>query len=211
MAKISKLLARNKAAAPLETPTDLSDYAVTADGGDYTVHVVVELDPERRMFLLDLWRQQVSADVWVEAFCDLVLKWRPVEWAAESGQIKSSIGPFLNRRMCERGAYVFGRTFPTRFDKAVRAQSIRGRMALHGMIVPTKAPWYPAFRTELLSFPAGKHDDQVDAMGLIGQLLDRMGQGRELPPPKKEEPMLTIGNITVDQYLQSLTPPRFRV
>jgi hypothetical protein len=25
-----------------------------------------------------------------------------------------------------------------------------------------------------LSFPAGKHDDQVDALGLVGQLLDRM-------------------------------------
>jgi hypothetical protein len=26
----------------------------------------------------------------------------------------------------------------------------------------------------LLSFPAGKHDDQVDALGLIGQLLAQM-------------------------------------
>jgi len=39
----------------------------------------------------------------------------------------------------------------------------------------------------LLSFPAGKHEDQVDAMGLMGQLLDTTGRGRELPPPKKEE------------------------
>jgi hypothetical protein len=29
--------------------------------------------------------------------------------------------------------------------------------------------------------PAGKHDDQVDALGLIGQLLDRMGKGTPLP------------------------------
>jgi len=28
-------------------------------------------------------------------------------------------------------------------DKAVRFQSIRGRMALHGLIVPTQAHWYP--------------------------------------------------------------------
>jgi hypothetical protein len=26
----------------------------------------------------------------------------------------------------------------------------------------------------ILSFPAGRHDDQVDAVGLVGQLLDRM-------------------------------------
>ena len=34
-------------------------------------------------------------------------------------------------------------------------------------------------RAELLSFPAGKHDDQVDALGLVGQLLDKMVDGAE--------------------------------
>jgi hypothetical protein len=35
----------------------------------------------------------------------------------------------------------------------------------------------------MLSFPAGKHDDQVDALGLIGQLLDMMTAGRK---PREE-------------------------
>jgi hypothetical protein len=73
--------------------------------------------------------------------------------------------------------------FPTRGDKAVRAQSIRGRMALDGLYVPIHAPWFAEFRSELLSFPAGKHDDQVDAIGLVGQLLDKMANG--LVPEKK--------------------------
>jgi hypothetical protein len=30
-------------------------------------------------------------------------------------------------------------------------------------------PWHAALRSELLSFPAGKYDDQVDALGLVGQ------------------------------------------
>jgi predicted phage terminase large subunit-like protein len=51
-------------------------------------------------------------------------------------------------------------------------------MALNGLYVPTLAPWYPAFRSELLTFPAGKHDDQVDALGPIGQLLDTMRPGQ---------------------------------
>src|SRR5262245_52697839 len=37
-----------------------SDFAVTADGGDFTVHVVVGLDPAGRMYLLDLWRKKTS-------------------------------------------------------------------------------------------------------------------------------------------------------
>jgi phage terminase large subunit-like protein len=69
--------------------------------------------------------------------------------------------------------------FPTRGDKAVRAQSMRGRIAMMGLQVPTHEPWYPALQAELLSFPAGKHDDQVDALGLVGQLLDKMADGNE--------------------------------
>jgi hypothetical protein len=51
------------------------------------------------------------------------------------------------------------------------------------LYVPTQELWYPALRSKLQSFPAGKHDDQVDALGLIGQILDRMSAG-----PKQEEP-----------------------
>ena len=154
-----------------------SDYAVTADGGDYTVHAVVGLDPEGRMYLLDLWRKQASSDQWVESFCDMVLQWKPMSWAEEQGQIKSGVGPFLERRMHERRAYTVREQFPTRGDKAIRAQSMRSSMAMNGLYVPVNAPWYADFRSELLSFPAGKHDDQVDAIGLVGQLLDRMQAG----------------------------------
>jgi predicted phage terminase large subunit-like protein len=159
-----------------------SDYAVTADGGDWTVHAVVGLDPQGQMYLLDLWRSQAPSDRWVESFCDLVKRWKPIEWGEEQGQIKSGIGPFLDRRMLERSAFTFRRAFPVRGDKAVRAQSIRGRMALQGLRVPVHEPWYAAFEAELLSFPAAKHDDQVDALGLIGQLLDHVTSG--LPKPK---------------------------
>lgn len=164
-----------------------SDYAVTADGGDFTVHAVVGLDPEGRMYLLDLWRKQAPSDVWVESFCDLVKQWKPAGWAEEQGQIKSGVGPFLERRMRERQAYVAREQFPTRGDKAVRAQSIRGRMALEGLYVPIKATWLADFRSELLSFPAGKHDDQVDAIGLVGQLLDKMMKGQVPTAPPKPE------------------------
>jgi hypothetical protein len=34
------------------------------------------------------------------------------------------------------------------------------------------------------SFPAGRHDDQVDALGLIGQLLDTVLVGSEPLPPE---------------------------
>jgi hypothetical protein len=37
-------------------------------------------------------------------------------------------------------------------------------------------------------FPAGKHDDQVDALGLIGQLLDIIQPGQHPPKPEVKAP-----------------------
>lgn len=168
-----------------------SDYAVTADGGDYTVHGLIGLDPEGNPWLLDLWRAQASSDVWVNAFCDLVLKWKPVGWAEEQGQIKSGVGPFLVKRMLERGSYVVREQFATRGDKAVRAQSFRGLIATRGLRIHKDAPFVSDLITEMMSFPVGVHDDQVDALGLIGQLIDRMSNGNK-PKPEKPKPIYAV-------------------
>lgn len=186
-----------------------SDYAVTADGGDYTVHVVVGLDPDGKMYLLDLWRGQASSDVWVEAFCDLVQKWKPVGWAEESGQINSGVGPFLTKRQRERNAWVARETFATRGDKAVRAQSIRGRMALDGLHVPADAPWRADLVSELLTFPVGVHDDQVDALGLVGQLMDKMVSG-SADKAKAAAPVHPVVGVSLTAMRTSLTFEQLR-
>lgn len=162
-----------------------SDYAVTSDGGDYTVHVIVGIDPEGRPWLLDMWRKQASSDEWVEAFCDLVLKWKPLGWGEETGQIKSGVGPFLLRRQLDKGAYVAREAFATRGDKAVRAQSFRGLIATRGLYMHKDASFVSDLISEMMSFPVGVHDDQVDALGLVGQLIDRMNAGK-VPPEKYE-------------------------
>ncbi len=159
-----------------------SDYAVTADGGDYTVHVVFGIDPKGTIWLLDLWRKQASSDIWVEAWCDLVKYWKPSQWGEEGGQINAGVGPFLVKRAREREAFTWRRQFTSRHDKAVRARSMQGRMAMNGLMVPRGATWLPDFIHELLTFPAGKHDDQVDAIGLFGQLLDFAGSGQDEKP-----------------------------
>jgi predicted phage terminase large subunit-like protein len=182
-----------------------SDYAVTSSGGDYTVHIILGVDPEDKMYVLDLWRKQSASDEWIEAWCDLVKRWRPMGWAEEQGQIRSGIGPFRDKRARERHAFVAIRQFPTRYDKAVRAQSIRGRMAMMGLHVPANAGWYPDFRGELLSFPAGKHDDQVDALGLSGQLLDAMGKGSR--PKLTPAPFRGMDQLTLNE-LYELQPRR---
>lgn len=177
-----------------------SDYAVTEDDGDFTVHVIVGIDPEENMYLLDLWRGQTDSSEWVESFCDLVEKYKPLAWAEEGGQIRGAVGPFLKQRMRKRKAFVHREMFPTRHDKAIRAQSIRGRMSLLGLYCPKDAKWYPEFEREMLTFPTGVHDDQVDAMGLAGQLIDKMIAGQKPPPPPDTK---IKGKKTFDDHLRS--------
>ena len=163
-----------------------ADYAVTSGGGDYSVILIVGVDSDDKLYLVDLWRGQTSPDVWVEKYCDLVREWRPMSFAEEQGQIRSGVGPFLERRARERGAYSVREQFPTRGDKAVRCASIRGRMAMGGLHVLRSSPWKDDLINELVAFPAGAHDDQVDALGLIGQLLDTMLAGEK---PRPAEPV----------------------
>jgi len=48
---------------------------------------------------------------------------------------------------------------------------------LYGADSPSRILNHAAFQQELLSFPAGKHDDMVDALGLIGQMLNQLFSG----------------------------------
>lgn len=186
---------------PIETMRvyGASDYAVTADGGDYTVHGVIGLDPDDRPWLLDLWRGQTDSATWIDAWCDMVQEWKPMEWGEEMGQIRAAVGPFIERRARERSVFVYRRQIPSKHDKAIRAQSIRGLMAMRGLMVPVNAPWYAAFRAELLSFPAGKHDDQVDFLSLVGQLLDTAFAGR-IEQEDEDDPTQQRGRSSVTGY-----------
>jgi predicted phage terminase large subunit-like protein len=187
-----------------------SDYAVTADDGDFTVHGIAGVDPNDDIYLLDWWRKQTASDEWVEAFCDLVLTWKPLQWAEETGQIEKGVGPFLNKRQLERSAYCYRDGFRSGADKPTRAQSIRGRMAMGKVYLPRNAPWANDLVSELLRFPAGKNDDQVDVMGLFGRMLDRMVKGSKPPEETDIWRQPTWNDLVVahDKNRQSAGRPR---
>jgi hypothetical protein len=79
------------------------------------------------------------------------------ETTEEHGQIISGVGPIPQTTGIERQAYAHREQFVSRSDKAVRAQSVRGRMAMLGLYVGQGAPWFTDLRAELLSFPVGRH------------------------------------------------------
>jgi predicted phage terminase large subunit-like protein len=164
-----------------------SDYAVTADGGDHTVHGVVGIDPDDNLYVLDVWSQQTESNVWIEVFLDLLAKWKPLIWAEEGGQILKSLGPFIDKRMRERKVYGRREQMTSVADKPTRSRSFQARCAMGKVYLPRNAPWVSDLMGVLLAFPAGKRDDEVDMLGLIGRMLDEMvpAQVPQAPTPKK--------------------------
>lgn len=163
-----------------------SDYAVTKAGGDWTVHAVVGIDPEDNMYLIDLWRARTETHIWVESKIDLMERYRPMAWAAPVDQIRRSLGPFISKRMSERKVYChIEELVEAGADKVKKARAIQARASMGKLYIPashgeggyTPPAWLADFESEMMMFPLGRNDDQVDAMSVIGRMLDLMATG----------------------------------
>ena len=161
-----------------------SDYAVTANGGDYTVHGVCGIDQHDNIYLLDWWREQTDSATWINAFIGLANRWRPIEWGEENGQIIKSLGPFIDKKIEESRVYVYRKQYASTADKASRAQSIRGRMAQGKVYFPSGREWADCLVSEMMSFPVGKHDDQIDVLSLFGRMLGEMAEASPIKQTK---------------------------
>jgi predicted phage terminase large subunit-like protein len=159
-----------------------SDYAVTDDGGDYTVHRVWGVAANGDVYRLDGWRGQTTANVWIEKKLDLIKRHEPFAWFGESGVIRKAIEPMLIQRMRERDIYCRMEWLPSISDKPTRARGFQARMAAGRVYFEPGADL-----AEHLKFPAGRHDDDVDCSGLLGRCLDS-AHPAVVPPKPSDRP-----------------------
>jgi predicted phage terminase large subunit-like protein len=155
-------------AKPLLRYYGSSDYAVTDGDGDYTVHRIWGIDASGALYRVDGWRGQATSDVWIEEKLNLIDRYRPLAWFGEGGVIQKAIEPALKRRMRERRSYCRLEWLPSVSDKPTRARSFQAMAASGRVYVEPQADI-----SEFLSFPAGKHDDEVDTASLIGRAIDQ--------------------------------------
>lgn len=153
-----------------------SDFAVTDGGGDWTEHAIMGVDPMGNVYVLDWWRGQAGADAWIESMCDLIVKHKPLCWFGESGPIRRSVEPFLLKRMNERKAYCRIEWLSSIHDKPTRARSIQALASMGKLWFPRDARWKADVIGQCLRFPAGKHDDAVDVLGLFGRGQEHVAQ-----------------------------------
>lgn len=146
-----------------------SDYAVTADGGDYTEHGVFGVDSQGNVYVVDWWSGQTTSDVWIEQQCNLIDKHKPIIWFGESGVIRRSVEPWMIKRMNERRSHCRMEWMASISDKPTRARSIQALASMGKLFLPKNALFAGRLLSQLLRFPAGKHDDAVDVFSLIGR------------------------------------------
>jgi predicted phage terminase large subunit-like protein len=143
------------------------------DRNDYSVGIVVGIDDQDQMYVMDCVRGRFDGFELVERILDLYEQWKPSIIGIEKGHIEMALGPFLEKRVRERGLYeAYFKDLKTgRRDKEARARAIQGRMQQGMVYFPREAPFSGPLIAELLRFPNGMHDDQVDALSWIGLMM----------------------------------------
>jgi predicted phage terminase large subunit-like protein len=143
------------------------------DRNDYTVGIVVGVDEQDQLFVVDMVRGRFDGFELVEQILDMYEMWKPSIIGIEKGHIEMALGPFLEKRVRERGLYeAYFKDLKTgRRDKEARARAIQGRMQQGMVFLPKEEQFTGPLVAELLRFPNGVHDDQVDALAWIGLMM----------------------------------------
>ncbi len=63
-------------------------------------------------------------------------------------------------------------------DKVTRLYAQSAKIEAGHVLLPRRAAWLEDLRLELLQFPRGRHDDQVDSISQFLCWLDRRERGR---------------------------------
>ena len=167
------------------------------DRNDYSVGMVVGVDDQDQLFIIDMVRGKFDGFELVEQILDLYESWKPSIVGIEKGHIEMALGPFLEKRVKERGLYeAYFKDLKTgRRDKEARARAIQGRMQQGMVFFPRDEDFTGPLVAELLRFPNGIHDDQVDALAWLGLMMSEFStyQAPVIRPPSWRDRLEYMG------------------
>lgn len=169
------------------------DLAVTQKtSSDYSVFMVAGVDNEGFVYVRHVIKERMDAWEIGETLFGLVRAYDPVMVVSEKGLIINSIMPTLRKKMEEENLFFPFELIASTVDKVQRAQAIRLRARAGKVKFNKAADWYPTLEDELIAFPRGRHDDQVDAFSLVGQALNKFYEApskQEMEDEAREEEM----------------------
>lgn len=171
------------------------NYYITADlaiseeeSADFSVFMVAGVDEDKRIHLVNVVRERMDGREIVDTLLALQRTYDPVAVGIEDMQVSKSIGPFLNEEMRKTNTFIsLVKLKHGGKDKLTRARSIQARMRAHGIKFAKDEDWFFIFEQECLTFPRGKHDDQVDAFAYLGMMLDALVEAPTSAEADEEE------------------------
>lgn len=137
---------------------------------DYFAINVAGMDENYKIYVLDTLKGHWKVAESIDNIFTMYEKWHPSAVGLETVAYQKALKSWLEEKMRQRGIY-----FPitelkrnTNESKEFRIKRLepfyREGMVFH-------APWMKALETELLQFPKGKHDDEIDALASQIDLL----------------------------------------
>ena len=168
------------------------DFAVSEKSqGDWTVGATCVRDPVDMMYVTNIQRFRMDMFGIIEAMMDEALrcmreKRNTYVVGVEDGPIWRTLKPMFMRRCRERKIYPRLHELHAVNDKMTRGRPLQGRMQHGRLCFLEGAPWYAQAQNEMLRFPAGAHDDVVDAISWNAILMLELGLPKE--PQRKRMP-----------------------
>ncbi|MFV1943474.1 phage terminase large subunit [Pseudomonas luteola] len=153
---------------------------------DYSVGVTVGVDKHDNTYLVDVQRGHWNALELTDKILDVYQTWRSSVTGIERGHIEMTMRPFLEKRIRERRltSMYIEELNPGKRDKLARARPLQGRMQ-QGLVYFRKGcNATMQLVAEMMRFPNGVHDDCVDAMAWIGQMLSLLTTPRQAKEQK---------------------------
>lgn len=164
------------------------DLAITEEEkADYTAFVVVGIDSDGMMYVQEVVRERMDAKEIIKNILQLQKRYNLLWFALEQDKTGKSILPFLREEMMRSGDFVNVIPIIPHADKTARAHSMQGRMRIGAVKFNKEAEWYPTLESELITFPRGRHDDQVDALSCIGLALQKLARANTLAEEIEEK------------------------
>ena len=153
-----------------------ADLAISeSDRADFSVFMIAGIDEHRVIHVKDVIRERLDGKEIVDLLLTLQRTYEFEQVGIEEMQVSKAIKPFLYEEMVKTNTYLsLVQLKHGGKDKVMRTRSIQARMRAHGVCFNKDGDWYPTFENECLTFPRGKHDDQVDAFAYLGMMLDKL-------------------------------------
>lgn len=129
----------------------------TKTSADFFALATWGLTPSRDLLLLDLVRDRLEGPDQPALLRAAYDQWHPVKQGVEA----KGLGLTLFQQLKRDGLPVV--ELKADADKFTRALPMAARYEAGTVFHPIGAPWLPAYEDELIDFPRGTHDDQVDA------------------------------------------------